>query len=225
MEPTITTSQAANILGAIKDWPLWLFAATALSLTAFLYVPIFSGLVTKETCLWIAVAAVSCGIFLESRFTSIAIAIIRKYHASLEARRTFHLTPLGQQSHWGTSQLPGGTVITNLTVVMDAKNRTNMPVTLLTSRLIRPKISGEITHNFVLIENRMNNQIIQRYIPPRTVRSIVVNMGIRGLPKQRPGKVQPLPVLIAVYDDEGNQQRIRLRLRPLDPNANSLLRV
>jgi hypothetical protein len=219
VEPVTTSGVSlAKALTAIKDLPLWLFAATALSLAAFLCVPIFADLAPKETRLWVALAALVFGILWICRLTSIGISTLKKYQERLEKHRTFHLTPLEQKCHWGASLQPDGTIITHLIMVMDAKNRTGMALTILTARLIKPKISGEIMNNFILIENRGNNE---RRIPPHAVRSIVVNMSVRGVPKQRTGKVQPLPVLLSVYDDEGNEQRVRLRVRPLDPNATA----
>lgn len=226
MEPTSSASQAANILSAVKEWPLWLFAAATISLVTILCIPVFDDLVTKETRLWIAVAAVAFGIFFACRFTSIVISDIKSYRASLEARHTFYLTPVAQQCHWGASRQPDGTIITQINITMTAKNRTDKTLHILTARLIRPRMSGETLNTILLIEDRLSHEIgsvhaTGRHIPSGAVRSIVVNMLIRGVPKQKAEKVRPLAVLLSVADAEGNQQRVKLRLRPFDANATA----
>jgi hypothetical protein len=58
VEPVTSSGVSlAKALTAIKDLPLWLFAAMALSLAAFLCVPVFADLAPKETRLWVALAA------------------------------------------------------------------------------------------------------------------------------------------------------------------------
>jgi hypothetical protein len=57
-EPVTTISGAVTkALSAVKDFPLWLLTAIALSLTAFRSVPEFNGAVPQETRAWITVAA------------------------------------------------------------------------------------------------------------------------------------------------------------------------
>jgi hypothetical protein len=47
MEPVSTTGAWAKTLGIIKDWPLWLLVAVAVSLTVFVAVPDFRHLVVS----------------------------------------------------------------------------------------------------------------------------------------------------------------------------------
>lgn len=227
MEPgtaTIGASQAAKFLTAIKDLPLWLLTATALALTLFFVMPAFNGMVSKETQTWVALAACTFAIFAVCRFASVLIAHIRVYQAGLNARRTFHLTPVAQQCHWGSTEQADKTVVTQIAVRMIAKNSGSTALHLLTAQLIRPKIRGEVLNNILLIEDRLSGEygsvhVTGKHIPPGAVRSIAVNILIRGVPKRRPGKERRLSVVLAVDDAEGNQQRVRLDLRSFDPNA------
>lgn len=227
MEPTSSASQAAQILSAVKEWPLWLFAAATLSFATFLFIPVFDDLVSKQTWLWTAVAAVVFGIFFVCRAASVATSTIKSYRASLEAHHTCHLTPVPQQGHWVASRQPDGTIVTHFHVVMTAKNLTNRALHLLTARLVRPRISGELFHNVLAIEDRLSREYGSVYasgkhIPPGAVRSIAVDMAFRGVPKQKAGKARPLAVVLSVADAEGNQQRVKLDLRPFDANATAL---
>jgi hypothetical protein len=89
-------------------------------------------------------------------------------------------------------------------------------------------MGGQMIHNELLIEDRLSGKYGSvhasgKHIPPRAVRLIVVHVLVRGAPRQKPGKVRPLSAILAVKDAEGNQQRVRLVLPPIDPDATALL--
>ncbi len=86
-EPATTISSAVTkALSAIKDFPLWLLTAIALSLIAFLSVPQFSDAVPRETRTWIIVAAVTAAIFAGCRFGSVVIAPVKTQRKLREER-------------------------------------------------------------------------------------------------------------------------------------------
>jgi hypothetical protein len=216
MEP-ITTSGAslAKTLSIIKDFPLWLLTAIALALAVFLVLPSFAG------------AAITSAIFAGCRFASLVIAEIRTYQLSLKARRTFHLTPTTRDCHWGSTRQQDGTITTQITVSLMAKNLSGRMLHLLTARLIKPKIAGEILTNILLIEDRQTReygsvQMTGRHIPPDAIRALAITIIVRGVPKQKAGKVRPLPAVLSIADAEGNEQRVKVDLRPFDVNATAL---
>jgi hypothetical protein len=219
-------SQATKILSAAKEWPLWLFVASDLYLFAF--VSVFGDLVSHDIRRWIEAIAAGFGIFAASRFGSIVAANIKTCRASLAARRTFYLTPVAHECHWGSTRQQDGTISTQITVALVAKSL--MPhgsLHLLRARLIRPKLSGEVLTNILLVEDRLSGEYgsahrTGRHIPPGAIRSVVINMLIRGVPKQSAAKVTPLAAQLAAEYAKGNEQRVRLELRPFDPNATPL---
>jgi hypothetical protein len=228
MEP-ITTSGAslAKTLSIIKDFPLWLLTAIALALAAFLVMPSFAGAVSKDTRTWVTVATITSAIFAGCRFASLVIDEIRTYRLSLKARRTFHLTPTTRDCHWGSTRQQDGTITTQITVSLMAKNLSDRMLHLLTARLIKPKIAGEILTNILLIEDRQTReygsvQMTGRHIPPDAIRALAITVIVRGIPKQKAGKVRPLPAVLSIADAEGNEQRVKVDLRPFDPNATAL---
>ena len=150
MEPgTAAASQATKILSAAKDWPLWLFTAAALSL--FTLVFLFADLLSDQTRRWIEAAATGLGIFAVCRLGNTATTNFKTYRARVAARHTFHLTPVPQRCHWGATRQQDGTMTTQIAVSLIAKNLTQYALHLLRVRLIKPKISGEVLGEMLLV--------------------------------------------------------------------------
>src|SRR5437867_3264294 len=117
MEPGTATagaSQALRFLTAVKDLPLWLLTATALALVVVLAVPSFGDAVSAEARTWVTVAATVFAIFALCRLASVLLAQFKVYRAEREARRTFHLTPVEQQCHWGATKQGDNSIITQI---------------------------------------------------------------------------------------------------------------
>ena len=176
---------------------------------------------------WVTVAAITSAIFAGCRYVSLVIAEIRTYRLSLKARRTFHLTPTTRDCHWGSTRQQDGTITTHIAVSLMAKNLSDRMLHLLTARLIKPKISGEILANFLLIEDRQTSeygsvQMTGKHIPPDAIRALAITIIVRGVPKQKAGKLRPLAAVLSIADAEGNEQRVKVDLRPFDPNAMAL---
>jgi hypothetical protein len=87
-EPATAISGAiTKALSAIKDFPLWLLIAIALSLIVFLSVSQFSAAVSQETRTWVTVAATTAVIFAAARFGSVVTSYFNSYRADLKTRR------------------------------------------------------------------------------------------------------------------------------------------
>ena len=87
-EPTTAISGAiTKALSAIRDFPLWLLTAIALSLIAFLSIPEFSRAVSQETRRWITVAAITAAIFAACRFGSVITSHFVSYRTDVRTRR------------------------------------------------------------------------------------------------------------------------------------------
>src|SRR5260370_5701492 len=159
MEPITTLGVSlAKTLSVIKDFPLWLLTAVALSLVVFLVLPSFARAVSEDTRTWITVAAITSAIFAGCRFASLVIAEIKTYRLSLKAGRTFHLTPVTRDCHWGSTRQQDGTVTTQITVSLMVKSLSDRMLHLLTALLIKPKIAGEILANILLIDDRESGE-------------------------------------------------------------------
>jgi hypothetical protein len=217
-EPVTTISGAVTkALSAIKDFPLWLLTAIALSLIAFLSVPEFSSAVPQvKTRTWITVAAITAAIFAACRFGSLIFSRINSYRADVRARRTFHLTPIPYRSFWSPTRQKDGTIVSQIRTEFMAKNRTDNILHLLTARVVRPKISGEVLQ--VFISTGADSEFGVDCLPPGATMRISIMIMIRGFPGRVRKKLPELAAVLAVADDEGNEQRVKLPLKPAGPS-------
>jgi hypothetical protein len=213
-EPVSTISGVvAKALTAIKEFPLWLLTAIALSLIIFLSVPKFSAAVPPETRTWITLGAVVATILAASRLGSLIISHINSYRADLEARRTFYLTPIAQRSTWGATRQKDGTIVTTIRTEHIAKNRTDKMLHFPTARVVRPKISGEVLQVFIHTGSGSNFGV--GCLPPGVTVPISVTILIRGFPGRVRKNLHDFAAVLAVADDEGNEQRVKLPLKAI----------
>jgi hypothetical protein len=211
-EPVITISGAVTkALTAIKDFPLWLLGGIALSLITFLCVPKLSAAVPQETRTWLTLGAVATTILTACRLGSLVISHINSYRADLEARRTFHLSPTSYRSFWSDTRQKDGTIVSQIHTEFMAKNRTDKILHLLTARVVRPKISGEVLQAFIV--TGADSRFDVDCLPPGATMRISVVIMIRGFPGRVRKKLPHLAAVLAVADDEGNEQRVKLPLK------------
>jgi hypothetical protein len=213
-EPVSTISGVVTTaLTAIKDFPLWLLGGIALSLIACLSVPKLSAAVPQEARAWVTLGAVAFTILTVFRGGSLVISHINRYRADLEARRTFHLTPISYGCNWSATRQKDGTIVIHIHTEHIAKNRTNKILHLPTARVVRPKISGEVLQ--VSIASGSGSNFGVACLPPGATVRVSVIIHIRG----HPGRVRKNPLdlaaVLAVADDEGNEQRVKLHLKAI----------
>jgi hypothetical protein len=212
-EPVITISGAVTkALTAIKDFPLWLLGGIALSLITFLSVPELSAAVPQEARTWLTLGAVAATILTVCRLGSLVISHINGNRANLEARRTFHLTPISHRSFWSATRQKDGTFVSQIRAEFMAKNRTNKSLRLLTARVVKPNIPGDVLH--VSLHTDVDSQYGGiDYLPQGTTMRLSVVIHIRGFPGRVRKTPPDLAAVLAVADDEGNEQRVQLPLK------------
>jgi hypothetical protein len=221
-EPGTTIAGASAItraLTAIKDFPLWLLTSIALFLFACLIVPVLSAAVPQEDQKFVTLGAGAFTILAMGRLGSLVISHINRYRADLEARRTFHLTPISNQSFWNATRQKDGTILSQIRAEFIGKNRTARTVHLLTARLVRPKIPGEPN---VLIHTFAESKFGIDYLPSGTTSRISVTIVIMGFPGRVRENLPDLSAVLAVADDEGNEQRVKLPLKASPPTLLTL---
>jgi hypothetical protein len=174
---------------------------------------------------WVAVGAVTFVILAACRLGSQVISKINTNYVALEARRTFHLTPIPFQCEWNAVPVKDG-MVTAIQAGFLAKNRTNKTLHLATARVVRPKLPSEPFS--VLIWEPPSNKF--NSIPPDATIQILVSINIHGTPRRFPQNIDDyikimdaprrarknrydLAAVLAVKDDEGNEVRVNLPLR------------
>jgi hypothetical protein len=214
-EPISTISGAVtHALTAIKDLPLWLLGGIALSLISFISFPEFGAtvVVPQQMRPWVNLGAITFIVLTACRLGSLVISHINSYRTNLEARRTFHLTPMSHNSFWGASPRGDGTIVTENGAMLIAKNRTNKNLHLATARVIRPKISGEVLDVSIRTGSETSDGLY--YLLSGETEIITVSIHIGGFPRRVRKKLPNLAAVLAVADDEGNEQRVKLSLTP-----------
>ena len=216
MTEPITTISGAVVSGltAIKDFPLWLLTGIALSLIAFLIVPVLSAAVPQEARKWVILGAGAFTILAACRLGSLVISQINSYRTKLAARRTFHLTPIPHRSFWGPTRQKDGTIVSQIRAEFMVKNRTNKSLRLLTARVVKPNIPGDVLH--VLLHTDVDSQYGDiDYLPQGATIRLSVVLHVRGFPGRVRKNPPDLAAVLAVADDEGNEQRVKLPLKAI----------
>jgi hypothetical protein len=221
MEPASTVGAWAKITEAVKDWPLWLFVGVALSLSLFLGVPDFRGLVSPSVMTGVMFAAAVAWILTASRAVAQTFLAWRAWQAASEARVKFVVTPIEQQCFWGVSKQVDGSFVTQVTGRFMVKNRTASPLYLMTVRLLRPRIRGEILPGLLTMQAIDSNMhgtahVSGHFIPPQYTLPVSTTILIRGVPKQKSGMMD---ATIEIADADANKGRVRLKIRCIMPES------
>jgi hypothetical protein len=129
----------------------------------------------------------------------------------LRRRPKFHLTQHGHRNMWGTVEQKDGSLNTSIAAELVAKNLTTEPVYLVTSRLVRPRIGGEVLMEHVHLDGGS-----PAVLPPREPAHVSVFLHIRGV-LDRPRSGDEIAAVLGISDDEGHEQRVHVRLRLHQP--------
>ena len=215
MEPASTASAWAKIAETVKDLPLWFFVGVALSLSVFLAVPDFRGLVPPSVSTAVLFATVVAWILAATRSVTPAVRAWRERRAALEARIKFIVTPVEHQCFWGVSKQADGSYVTQVSGHFMVKNRTDSPLHLMTARLVAPRIKGEILPGLLMMRAANGGMhgtayLSGNFIPPRYTLPVSATILIRGIPKQRAGA---MAATIEVTDADANKERVKLQLK------------
>lgn len=204
----------AKLAAALKDVPLWLFTAVALSMTLLITVPEFRAQLFPSGPLGLFLTLVAW-IFVLARSTIPAIRAWRLWRATSRARMRFVITPVEHQCIWGVSKQTDGTVVTQVSGHFMVKNRADSPLYLMTARLVRPRIRGEVLPGLLAvraIDDRTYGtaHTSGHCIPPHETVPVSATILIRGTPRQRSGMLQ---AIVEMSDADGHRERVRVCCR------------
>jgi hypothetical protein len=192
----------ARALDAMKQWPLWLFIAIALSLTVFVIVPDFRNLAPPAISAALVFSTIVAWIFTCTRAAKPLTEVVLAYLHHRDQSRYFFVTPIDHQSHWHVSKQPDGSSVTQVGVHCMVKNRSTEPLYIMKARVIKPKIRGEVLPG--LVGTRAPDASI--YGAPHFGYCTLL---IRGVPRQKAGAMQ---ATIEFEDADGHRERIKVLL-------------
>jgi hypothetical protein len=215
MEPVSATSAWIKVLIAIRDFPLWVLVAAALSLTIFVYVPNFNELVSPATNNAISFAAIVAWIFAGARGSVSLIEIVRSHRDSREANRRFYVTSVDSQCHWSVSRQSDGSLVTQISAHLMVKNRAAEPLHVMSVRVFKPTIRGETLPGLVVTRGQQGREygtpyVSGNFIRPGETLPVAATILIRGVPRQREGTMH---ATLDVLDADGHRERVKVELR------------
>lgn len=212
----IEPAAAAKSLDILKNFPIWFLISITSALYCFLWFPNFNSLVPLENKNWIVFSAIAFSLMTLCRILSGTISFYTKRKQENNANRLFHLTPVDTHSYWHLAKQKDGSTNTQIHIDFTAKNLTDdKTVHLLKVRLVKPKISGTVINDMILLRAPDRNiygtaHTSGHYIPPSCILPGSISLMIQGTPRQISG---PLKTVVAIQDADGNERRIKVNLR------------
>lgn len=207
---------AARALGALKDLPLWLLTALAVSADVLIVIPAIASALPAGFRPWLVLAAVVFNILAVTRAVAVLVKKVPLWEISADARRRFHITAVPQQSFWSSAKQPDDSIVTQVVIRLLVKNRTDNALVLVRVRLIKPKIRGEIVHEDVSVravdQNVYGDAVHSGYtVPPKMLLPASASILVRGVLRRELGS--QVKVTIGVTDDEGHEQKVVAQMR------------
>jgi hypothetical protein len=213
-EPVTTAGALASITAALKDWPLPLLTAVALTLSVFSAVPEFRELVSLPVAHGILFGAVAAWIFAGCKAVTPAIRAFHAYRAALEARVRYVVTPITHQCFWHIAKQPDNSIVTQVSGHFLVRNRMDERLYLTTARLIRPKIRGKELPGLLTtraLDSNMHGtaHVSGYFIPPKATLPISTTMLFRGAPRQKSGTMH---AVIEFADADAHKERVAVEI-------------
>jgi hypothetical protein len=206
MEPA-TTRLGMRLSSAMKSWPLWLLFAVALSVSVILAVPDFRAVVVPSGTMAVTCAVIVAWFFVLTRAIKPTLNLGSKYRHGREFARHVIVTPLEQQCRWSIARQPDGSYVTEFAVHFVVRNRLSVSLYPTDARLIKPKVRSELMPKPRLfigpLEGRTHGTaaVSGNQIPAGATIPVSCMVTMRGMPKQRPGR---LAATIEIKDSAGH---------------------
>ena len=207
MEPASATTGStwAKIAASLKDWPLWLFVAVALSLTVFLLVPEFRQLVPAAPRDGVLFAGVVAWILAVCKAVPSVVKHIRE---KLNNRLVFRL----QSGFWKYADKEN---VIQINATLHVINRREQNAVLSGPKICLPKF-GRKREWQSCFQVEVGDQLtpLGMIIGPRLDPRSVSEMRIRHIHRQA---AQPRPgTLVCVFQihDRWGRYHLRLRIEP-----------
>jgi len=218
------TEGLARFLDVLRNLPLWIFVGFAIGTGILLGVPTISLALPPSLRPWIIIICVLTSALTATQATALTVGWFYRRRVSLTTRKSFHLTAEAVQSHWSAARQSDDSIITQVVLRMLVKNLTDRPLALAKCRLIRPKIRGEVVYEEVSVRAVDRNIYgtaaeSAHLIPGHMSLPASAHIMIRGVPWPKPKR--EVRVIVGVKDDEGNEQKIKLKMRVM-PSAGSI---
>ncbi|MHC2276363.1 hypothetical protein ACVME8_002974 [Bradyrhizobium diazoefficiens] len=215
IHPDMTPDQIANAvsrpLAILKDLPAWLLSGVACAAAILLFVPSVTAQLPPEARPYLWPVAALFGCLAAFRWLAIGIEALRNWLTSRRPQKTFHLTPMSGWWH-PTKQADGSTTV-QVAAHLLVKNQHDQPVGLAQVRIIRPRsLRHEVVQSDVLVQSSNSDLHGNAFgSGHRVPAGMPLPAHVHILVRRRASPRAPdadLRVLLAIVDEDGNEQRV-----------------
>lgn len=209
MDPLATGArEGIHLLAAIRDFPLWVLAALALSFGLFLATPL-SEYLPPGAKSWFVIGVVFFSVLTAFCAISRIPKIRQEWKAAADKHKKFHITANPERCWWGSAVQKDKSVNTQIDLSLTIRNRSQGILQLTHARLIKPHIKAEVLHEHLSVEfDGPHGPSVKGDLRIARTASVSVVMILKGT--FPPGNVD---AEFGIADDEGHEERVRLILK------------
>jgi hypothetical protein len=199
-----------KFIEAVKDLPAWLLSAFAAASAMLVFFPTSWTELAPAYRPAAICAFIVFGTLAVFKWVAVAAAAFRQYRKDVRASKKIH--PTVKAGWWGIHKQDDGTYVTQFTVDLAVKNISDTSVGLMSARVIKPRIKGQVASNSVMVRHQTaevhGTPVGLHYrCEPGTVTPARVAIMIKA---QAPYDHQlDLAITLGLIDDEGREQRVR----------------
>jgi len=199
-----------KFIEAVKDLPAWLLSAFAAASAMLVFFPTSWTELAPAYRPAAICAFIVFGTLAVFKWVAVAAAAFRQYCKDVKAGKKIH--PTVKAGWWGIHKQDDDTYITQFTVDLAVKNMSDTSVGLMSARVIKPKIKGQVVSNSVMVRHQTlevhGTPMGRNYrCEPGAVTPARVAIMIKA---QAPfDHQQDLAITLGLVDDEGREQRVR----------------
>lgn len=202
----------ARFLENLKELPVWVLTALSVALCTYLLFPKLSGDLPSSQRSWLILGAVVFTSLAFSRWISLIWHAWISRAEKANVRRTFRLILIDNSYFWSASKQSDDSYVTQLCADFRVKNRTERSLELTSVRIIPPLLHSRWQRGKSL-QRMLSLFHGGTKIPAGEIEAIRITIMLHGKPNQKPG--DSIKVVLAISDEDGNEQRVRLKLPSL----------
>ena len=221
------TAGVAPLLKVLRTLEVWILCALAIAGYAILFLPGFAGVnpgpFRVKFGIWVWVATVIFSSLAVARAIDSALNSYREKHKLIDDRRALRLVPRLEQRWWNLSKQQDGSFTSQIRLDVDAANVTDVPVRLVSARLIRPRHRGEYLDASVSLPMAGSPYHDTKHsIPPHETLTASLHIMVRGSLTEQ-GEL--LRVTLGITDQFGDEYKLKqivLQSHQVKPPKRSL---
>ncbi|MCK1493486.1 hypothetical protein IVB14_24435 [Bradyrhizobium sp. 180] len=210
MTPDQVANAVSKPLSILKDLPAWLLSGVACAAAILLFVPSVGAQLPPEARPYLWSTAILFGCLAVFRWLAMGIEALRSWRASRRPQKTFHLTAMSGM--WHSAKQVDGSTIVQIVADLLVKNQSEQSIGLVRPRIIRPRrLRSEVVQSDVMVRAPRANVygtafISGHVVPPGMSLPAQAHIMVRRRAPRAQGN--DLPVLLALTDEDGNEQRL-----------------